>query len=78
MQFHTSLSAVPKVADGVKRLALISGRTVDNPKLLTEAIKAGCSVIYLEKPGKLLSLLLMCYRLVEHMICVYCKDQNLF
>jgi len=51
VQFHTSLSAVPKVADGVKRLALISGRTVDNPKLLTEAIKAGCSVIYLEKPG---------------------------
>ena len=52
MQFHTSLSAVPKVADGVKRLALISGRTVDNPRLLGEAIKAGCSVIYLEKPGK--------------------------
>jgi len=51
VQFHTSLSAVPPVADGVKRLALISGRTVDNPKLLTESIAAGCTVIYLEKPG---------------------------
>jgi len=49
--FHTSLADVPKVADGVKRLALISGRTVDNPRLLTESIAAGCSVIYLEKPG---------------------------
>merc|ERR1712003_99238 len=31
--------------------ALISGRTMDNPRLLGEAIAAGCSVIYLEKPG---------------------------
>mmetsp|Transcript_25819 Transcript_25819/g.46795 ORF Transcript_25819/g.46795 Transcript_25819/m.46795 type:complete len:368 (+) Transcript_25819:85-1188(+) len=51
VQFHTSLADVPKVADGVKRLALISGRTVDNPRLLGESIAAGCSVIYLEKPG---------------------------
>ena len=49
--FHKSLADVPSVADGVKRLALISGRTVDNPRLLGEAIAAGCSVIYLEKPG---------------------------
>ena len=33
------------------RLALISGRTADNPKLLSECIKAGCKCIYLEKPG---------------------------
>ena len=51
VQFHTSVGAVPPVADGVKRLALISGRTVDNPRLLTEAIAAGCTVVYLEKPG---------------------------
>ena len=49
--FHKSLADVPSVADGVKRLALISGRTMDNPRLLGEAIAAGCSVIYLEKPG---------------------------
>lgn len=51
VQFHTSLDAVPAKADGVKRLALVSGRTADNPKLLGDAIAAGCTVIYLEKPG---------------------------
>lgn len=51
VQFHKSLADVPAVADGVKRLALVSGRTCDNPKLLGEAIAAGCTVIYLEKPG---------------------------
>ena len=54
VQFWTSLADVPAVAEGVKRLALISGRTVDNPRLLGEAIAAGCSVIYLEKPGEYL------------------------
>ena len=52
VQFHKSLSELPAVADGTKRLALISGRTVDNPRLLGEAIAAGCTVIYLEKPGE--------------------------
>ena len=33
------------------RVALISGRTADNPKLLGECIKKGCKCIYLEKPG---------------------------
>jgi len=51
VQFHRSMADVPAVADGVKRLALISGRTGDNPRLLGESIAAGCSVIYLEKPG---------------------------
>ncbi|KAL7436625.1 hypothetical protein ACHAXH_007049 [Discostella pseudostelligera] len=51
VQFHKSLADVPTVAEGVKRLALISGRTADNPRLLGESIAAGCSVIYLEKPG---------------------------
>mmetsp|Transcript_22806 Transcript_22806/g.32670 ORF Transcript_22806/g.32670 Transcript_22806/m.32670 type:complete len:365 (+) Transcript_22806:227-1321(+) len=51
VQFHKSVADVPPVAQGVKRLALISGRTADNPRLLKEAIAAGCSSIYLEKPG---------------------------
>jgi predicted dehydrogenase len=51
VQFHKAFSDVPAKADGVKRMALISGRTADNPALLKEAIAAGCSVIYLEKPG---------------------------
>jgi hypothetical protein len=32
-------------------VVLISGRTADNPRLLTECISAGCKGIYLEKPG---------------------------
>lgn len=49
--FLKSVGELPPVGDDVKRLALISGRTVDNPRLLGEAIKAGCTTIYLEKPG---------------------------
>ncbi|KAL3775031.1 hypothetical protein ACHAWO_007216 [Cyclotella atomus] len=51
VQFHTSVADVPPLAEGVKRVALISGRTADNPRLLNEAIAAGCGVVYLEKPG---------------------------
>merc|ERR1719171_174306 len=32
-------------------LALISGRTADNPRLLKEVIAAGCTHVFLEKPG---------------------------
>merc|ERR1719247_3623023 len=32
-------------------IALISGRTADNPRLLKEVIAAGCTHVYLEKPG---------------------------
>jgi len=32
-------------------IALISGRTADNPSLLKEVIAAGCTHVYLEKPG---------------------------
>merc|ERR1740138_1435161 len=32
-------------------LALISGRTADNPRLLKDVIAAGCTHVYLEKPG---------------------------
>lgn len=53
VQFYTSLGDVPSVVEGgMKRLALISGRTADNPKLLSEAIAAGCKTVYLEKPGE--------------------------
>lgn len=51
VQFHKSMNDLPAVAKNVKRMALISGRTADNPRLLEESIKAGCKVIYLEKPG---------------------------
>jgi len=50
-QFYDSLDKLPSPVDGVNRLALISGRTGDNPRLVGEAIKAGCNTIYLEKPG---------------------------
>ena len=46
------MAELPAPAEGIKRLALISGRTADNPRLLKESIEtAGCSTIYLEKPG---------------------------
>mmetsp|Transcript_27254 Transcript_27254/g.87531 ORF Transcript_27254/g.87531 Transcript_27254/m.87531 type:complete len:414 (+) Transcript_27254:39-1280(+) len=32
-------------------MALISGRTADNPRLLKEVIDLGCTAVYLEKPG---------------------------
>jgi predicted dehydrogenase len=51
VRFLTSVGALPEKAEGVKRMALISGRTADNPRLLGECIKAGCDTIYLEKPG---------------------------
>ena len=48
-KFYTSLKDLPKPEQ--PRLALISGRTADNPRLLAESIEAGCTSIYLEKPG---------------------------
>lgn len=51
VQFFTALKDLPPVAEGKKRLALISGRTADNPRLLKESLDAGCTTIYLEKPG---------------------------
>jgi len=47
--FALSLGDLPP-ADA-PRLALISGRTADNPRLLSESIKHGSKCIYLEKPG---------------------------
>jgi len=51
VEFFSAVKDLPAVKEGNKRLALISGRTADNPRLLTEAIDAGCKTIYLEKPG---------------------------
>ena len=48
-KFAMSLADLPPPA--APRLALISGRTADNPRLLSEAIAKGSSCIYLEKPG---------------------------
>jgi predicted dehydrogenase len=49
VEFLKSTDELPPAT--AKRLALISGRTADNPRLLGAAIRAGCSTIYLEKPG---------------------------
>jgi len=51
VQYHLSLADIPAVEEGTKRLALISGRTADNPRLMKESVAAGCTTIYLEKPG---------------------------
>jgi len=48
-KFATSLEELPPPS--APRLALISGRTADNPGLLSECIKNGCACVYLEKPG---------------------------
>jgi len=47
--FYSSVADLPKLAD--KTLALVSGRTADNPRLLKELIDAGVTHIFLEKPG---------------------------
>lgn len=51
VQFVKSVKDLPPIAEGKKRLALISGRTADNPRLLTECIEGKISTVYLEKPG---------------------------
>ncbi|CAJ1970022.1 unnamed protein product [Cylindrotheca closterium] len=51
--FHTveEVPTAPAADDGSVRLAIISARTADNPKLLDQCLKLGCKAIYLEKPG---------------------------
>lgn len=48
-KFLGSLNDLPPPS--APRLALISGRTADNPKLLKEVIAKGAKCVYLEKPG---------------------------
>jgi len=47
--FHASVDDMPQATG--KKLALISGRTADNPQLLKDVIAKGCTHIFLEKPG---------------------------
>lgn len=49
VKFAKSMSELPPPE--APRLALISGRTADNPGLLSEAIAKGAKCVYLEKPG---------------------------
>ncbi|GMI50795.1 hypothetical protein ScalyP_jg10461 [Parmales sp. scaly parma] len=51
ISFHSSLATLPLPSSSKPRLVLISGRTADNPRLLTECIALGVKTIYLEKPG---------------------------
>jgi len=50
VKFHASLDGLWQGVDGPK-VALIAGRTVDNPSLFRAALKAGATHILLEKPG---------------------------
>jgi len=49
-KFHNSVQNV-SIPAGKKSVALIAGRTADNPRLLRECIDQGIGNIYLEKPG---------------------------
>ena len=49
VQFHTSVADLPPTDK--PRMALIAGRTADNPRLLREVIDGGCASVMLEKPG---------------------------
>ena len=50
---YESVAQVPSAANGEKRLAIISARTSDNPKLFNDCLSYldGCQCIFLEKPG---------------------------
>jgi len=50
VKFHASLENLWEDCEGPK-IALIAGRTVDNPSLFRAALKAGATHILLEKPG---------------------------
>ena len=50
VKFHDKIENLWSDAKGAK-IALIAGRTVDNPKLFRDALKAGATHILLEKPG---------------------------
>lgn len=53
IQFSESVvgGTIPKPVEGERRLAIISARTADNPKLFADCLAMGCHSIYLEKPG---------------------------
>jgi predicted dehydrogenase len=49
VRFHASVEDVPR--DGATKMALVAARTADCPALTKQVIEAGCSHVYLEKPG---------------------------
>ncbi|KAL7540499.1 hypothetical protein ACHAXR_010160, partial [Thalassiosira sp. AJA248-18] len=52
VKFFERVEDVPPVeGDNVKRLAIISARTSDNPSLFASCLGIGCHAIFLEKPG---------------------------
>lgn len=51
VQFFETVAEVPACEEGERRLAIISARTSDNPKLFSSCLDIGCHSIYLEKPG---------------------------
>mmetsp|Transcript_25357 Transcript_25357/g.53573 ORF Transcript_25357/g.53573 Transcript_25357/m.53573 type:complete len:365 (-) Transcript_25357:66-1160(-) len=51
VKFFQRVEDVPPVENGLKRLAIISARTSDNPSLFAGCIDIGCHAIFLEKPG---------------------------
>lgn len=51
VKFFSRVEDVPPVEGGVKRLAIISARTSDNPNLFAGCLSIGCNAIFLEKPG---------------------------
>jgi predicted dehydrogenase len=51
VKFFATVKEVPPADEGIKRLAIISARTADNPKLFADCLKVGCHSIFLEKPG---------------------------
>jgi len=55
IQFFESIagldSTIPPPTKDERRLAIISARTSDNPKLFADCLNMGCHSIYLEKPG---------------------------
>eukprot|EP00633_Aureoumbra_lagunensis_P001371 CAMPEP_0197290962 /NCGR_PEP_ID=MMETSP0890-20130614/10354_1 /TAXON_ID=44058 ORGANISM="Aureoumbra lagunensis, Strain CCMP1510" /NCGR_SAMPLE_ID=MMETSP0890 /ASSEMBLY_ACC=CAM_ASM_000533 /LENGTH=401 /DNA_ID=CAMNT_0042763373 /DNA_START=40 /DNA_END=1245 /DNA_ORIENTATION=- len=51
VEFHASIEDLYKKSNSKAKIALIAGRTVDNPTLFRQAIQAGATHILLEKPG---------------------------
>jgi hypothetical protein len=47
----SSSSSSAQEEQGERRMAIISARTADNPKLFADCLSIGCHSIYLEKPG---------------------------
>ena len=83
--FHKAMTDLPDVEDGTKRLALISGRTADNPRLLGEAIKV-CRILsrvvfslipitIVFGKCKILMIYCLCYTLHEFLIEQSCFHQ---